>query len=85
MWFRQGFSIYLFIYLFERAARNELAKSFHYVIFLRARTELKTDRCLHLAACHSSCDALNPAAEGQIYESDLDNEKQSVSKSGQWT
>lgn len=36
-------------------------------------------------ACSCLCDSLNPTTEGQIYKSDLDNKRQSVSKSGQWT
>lgn len=79
MWFLFHLSIYLLF------ALNEFAQTFHCVIFVCARTDLKTDRCLRLVARHSSCDAINPSAEGQIYKSDLDNKRQSVSKSGQWT
>ncbi len=75
----------LYLLSIWRTARNEFAKTSHRAIFICSRTELKTDRCSHLTACHSFCDALNPPAEGQIYESDLDNKGQSVSKSGQWT
>lgn len=59
------FPIYLFVY-FEGQPEMNSSKTFHHVIFFRACIELKTDRCFHLAACHSSSAALNPTAEGQI-------------------
>lgn len=80
MWFSHF--IYLKCLLF---GLNEVTEAFHSAISFCTHTDLKTDRCLHLAACHSFSDTLNPAAEGQIYKSDLDNKRQSVSKSGQWT